>query len=134
MMRRLIVMGSLALGATGTQVVLANADSGEQLGPVRGSVQPFITELDGKLHVVLAGTQESPRHRYTVVDGTPYPVHASAWMAQPIPLKNGMTVTAVAQDAEGRELFKLTTEPLHEGVEPQPLAGPSWTGYGPEVR
>jgi hypothetical protein len=46
-----------------------------------------------------------------------------------------MTITAIATDDKGRELFRLEGPPIRPNADgvPRPMLGPSWTTYGPTV-
>jgi hypothetical protein len=87
--------------------------------------------------VVLAGPQERPNHHMTVIetpmdDGTPYPVKNGGWMSQPVAYEPGRTITMIAQDQDGRELFRLEAV-LEEGSDGRlrPTFGPDWSVYAP---
>ena len=58
------------------------------------------------------------------------PVKNGVWMTFPAPFTPGRQITAIWQDRDGRELFRLTSPPLHAD-QLEPLFGPNWTGYGP---
>ena len=80
-------------------------------------------------------------HTWTVIEGPDdaaghgqsYPVKNGVWMSRPMPFSPGMRITATWQEGDRddrRELFRLTSPPLHAG-KPAPMFGPGWTGYAP---
>jgi hypothetical protein len=139
MNRKLIVVGTLALVAlpSGAQAV-EDTLTGEQLGEAAATVTPFRV---GEDKVVFASPQETPNHARTVIvlpderDGHPYPVKNGGWISQPVPYSEGMTITAIAKDDKGRELFRLEGPPIRPNADGvlRPMLGPSWTTYGPTV-
>jgi hypothetical protein len=125
--RPLLVVAGLALGALPSgQLVVDDAASGQRLGDAVATLTPIRVD-DG---LVLAGPQERPDHHMTVIvtptnTGTQYPVKAGGWMTEPLPVKPGQTVTMIAQDRAGRELFRVET------TDARPAFGPDWVGYAP---
>lgn len=107
-------------------------DGEAELGPINADLHMFLIELDGVEHIVYAGPQASEDHALTVVDDHPYPVKNGAWLSIPAPFKPGAPITAIWQDNDGAELFRLASPPL-EPESLQPLFGPAWTGYGPSA-
>jgi hypothetical protein len=138
--RHLLVIGTLALGALPTgQLVVEDTSTGERLGEAFATVTPFRV---GEDRVVFAGPRESPEHHMMVlvVPGehggtTPYPVKGEGWMSQPVRYTPGMVITAIGQDREGRELFRLEGPPIRPNAEGvlRPMLGPGWVQYGPKV-
>ena len=114
---------------TGLRVV-DDLDEGRRLGEAMADLTPFEVDIGGAPHIVFAGPAERAGHRFTVIDGHPYPVKNGVWMSFPEPFAPGMRVTAVWQDERERELFRLTSPPLHPGSL-KPMFGPSWTPYAP---
>ena len=105
-------------------------DGAGRLGEAVADFTPFEATIEDAPFIMFAGPEERPEHRFTVIDGRPYPVKNGVWMSFPEPLVPGMQVTAVWQDEQELELFRLTSPPLHPGSL-KPMFGPSWTGYGP---
>jgi hypothetical protein len=114
---------------TGVRVV-DDLDGAGRLGEAIADLTPFEVVIGDAPYVIFAGPQERSEHRFTVIDGHPYPVRNGVWMSFPEPFVPGMQVTAVWQGKRERELFRLTSPPLHPGSL-QPMFGPSWTGYSP---
>lgn len=131
----------LALRSLGAQrFVLDDLDEGKTLGEANATLTPFVIDIAGAPFVVFAGPQEERDHAVTVIEmptdaaghGSPYPINNGVWMSFPKPFTPGMQITARWEDRGGRELFRLTSPPLHVD-RLRPLFGPSWTGYGPQV-
>jgi hypothetical protein len=128
--RPLIVVAGLTLGALPNgQLVVDDSGSGQRLGDAIATLTPFPVN-DG---VVLAGQQERPDHRITLIvtptnTGMEYPVKNGAWMTEPIPYEAG-PITMIAKDRDGRELFRVEARPDVDGF--RPVFGPDWVGYVP---
>ena len=108
---------------------------GEKLGEQGGDFTPFVIELDGEPHVLIAGMPLDDETQYVYVNDHPVRVNTEAvprmWMAPPLPFSPGMTVTVVGKAVpEGDELWRLESPPLTER-ENAPVLGPGWTGYAP---
>jgi len=108
---------------------------GEKLGEQGGDFTPFVFELDGEPHVLVAGMPLDAGTEYVFVNDHPVRVNSVAapamWMAAPQPFTPGMTVTVVGKAVfDGEELWRLESPPLAEG-ENDPVLGPGWTGYAP---
>ena len=121
--------------------MLDDLDEGRELGDVAATLTPFVIDIEGEPFVVFAGPAEGLAHTWTVIEGPDaaegngrsYPVKNGVWMSFPEPFTPGMQVTAIWQEGgwdERRELFRLTSPPLHADTL-RPLFGPNWTQYGP---
>jgi hypothetical protein len=108
---------------------------GEKLGEQGGDFTPFVIELDGAPHVLVAGEGLDPQAQYVYVNDHPVRVNTtvrpSMWLAPPMPFSPGMTVTVAGKaDLEGEDLWRLESGPLTEGAN-EPVLGPGWTRYAP---
>lgn len=129
--RHLLVVGSIALVAVPGHLVVEDTTTGKQLGNVIATLTAF--PVDGG--VVFAGPKERRAHHMTLIvtptdNGTPYPVKNGGWMTQPIPVEAGQAVTMIAQDRDGRELFRVEAKSDAEGKFPETF-GPDWASYVP---
>jgi hypothetical protein len=108
---------------------------GEKLGEQGGDFTPFVIDLDGEPHVLVAGMPLDDKTQYVYVNDHPVRVNTERrpwmWMAPPQPFSPGMTVTVVGTAVpDGEELWRLESPPLTEG-ENRPVFGPGWIGYAP---
>jgi hypothetical protein len=106
----------------------------EKLGEQGGDFTPFVVDLDGEPHVLVAGESLDRRTRYVYVNERPTPVNPEAvgrpWMAPPLRFSSGMTVIAVGKETlEGDELWRIESPPVTD--RPEPVFGPGWTRYSP---
>jgi hypothetical protein len=129
--RRFLVVGGLALAAIPAGHLVVEDEQGNRVADVIATVTAFPREGG----VVFAGPKERRGHHMTVIvtpadDGTPYPVKEGGWMTPPLDLKPGQPVTMIAQDGQGRELFRVEARPDAEGKFPETF-GPDWVSYVP---
>jgi hypothetical protein len=108
---------------------------GEKVGGQGGDFTPFVIDLDGEAHVLVAGMPLDEKTQYVYVNERPVRVNSEStpwmWMAPPMPFSEGMVVTVVGTAApDGEELWRLESPPLTDGKN-EPVLGPGWTGYAP---
>jgi hypothetical protein len=114
--------------------VLDDLDEGSRLGEASADLNAFLITSASAPLIVFAGPAERSTHERTVIvtkdDEHTCPVKNGVWMSWPSPFTAGMQVTAIWQDKDQRELFRLTSPPLHPGRLP-PMFGPRWVTYAP---
>src|SRR6478672_6912095 len=122
-------LGRLASG----ELVVDDLAALERLGPVQGDMALFYAELDGEPHVLVGAADEVGAHLVRL-EGEHGVMHCrvgnGVWLSQPTPFRPGVRLTAVWQDADGRELRRVLSHPLQRhDLQPHPDAG--WTAYAP---
>jgi hypothetical protein len=114
-------------------------DDERRLGQASADFNSFLVAVDGSPHIAFAGPAERRAHAITVIKAPGDPLTAftqtcrvknGVWLSFPVPLTPGMQVTAIWQDKDERELWRLTTPPLRPDAL-GPMFGPSWTTYAP---
>jgi hypothetical protein len=127
------------------QTVVDDLTAERQLGSVHGDLTPLLLDRDGETYIIFAGEiMGDDRPRFVSVQ-LPHvelmcPVlrgaehlrtpHDGVWMTFPEPFEPGMTITAVWQDEDRNELFRIDSPPL-TADRLDPLFGPEWTPYAP---
>ncbi len=77
---------------------------------------PLLVTLDGTPHILFGGEPDFPEQKYAAIEWRPVPVHAEGmWLSSLEPFTPGMVVTMTGLDEHMRELFRLTSPPLHAG-------------------
>jgi hypothetical protein len=136
-------------GPSGRRLAVVSLESGgyavddlddeRRLGQASADFNSFLLAVDGSPHIAFAGPAERRAHAITVIKAPGDPLTAftqicrvknGVWLSFPVPFTHGMQVTAIWQDKDERELWRLTTPPLHEDAL-GPMFGPSWTTYAP---
>jgi hypothetical protein len=82
-----------------------------RVGVVLSELSSFVVDLDGALHVLVAGVSDADHVDVTLPEPQSCRVKSGVWMAFPRPFMPGTRITAIYRDRDGRDLARRTTEP-----------------------